>query len=186
MHPGPRADIAPWKIAAGRAGQHRGHVIGRDVPAANVVEALIVAFRDHRQRHVIVDADVRIATHQVRDHAVVGAADVERVGEHDRRLEKAGLIDPVRARQLAVAVEGEGRRGDAIVPGIDARQNAGRAGAHVAAFDLRHETDAHARNVRDRVIWSARKRSDSDGGVRGAHEYDGGDEHENRCAHRRI
>ena len=46
-----------------------------------------------------------VLDHPVHD-AVVGAADIQRVGQDDRLFQIAGFIDPVRAGHLAVAVEG--------------------------------------------------------------------------------
>jgi hypothetical protein len=130
------------------------------MPAADVVDPLVVALGDDRQRDVVADADLRMVRDQPRDDAVVGAADVQRIGQHDRHLEEPRLVDPVRAAHLAVAVERPLRGGDAVVPDVGVGDDRGRAGAHVGSLDLRQLTDAHAGDVGDPVDRSGRQHAD--------------------------
>jgi hypothetical protein len=177
-HARARADVAARKLP-GRGGVERGDdVVRRDVPALDVVDALIVAFGHDRQRDVVLDADTGPARDQPVDHAVVDARDVQCVGQRDRHFEKAGLVDPVRAAQLTVAVEVPGRGGHALRPDVLVGQHEGSAGAHRThagderagrALDLGDLADLDARNVGDAVERPRGQRPDDDAGLGRAH-----------------
>jgi hypothetical protein len=130
------------------------------VSAVDIVDALIVAFGDDRERNVVIDADARVLRDEPIDHTVVDAPDVERIGQRDRDLEKPRFVDPMRPGHLAVAVEGVGRGGDAFAPGIvvgqyhrDPRAHRTRARHERARStdDFRDLPDEDARDIRDRI-----------------------------------
>ena len=74
-----------------------------------------------------------------------------RAGDHDGAFEEAGFLDPVRARQFAVAVEAEDAREYGVLQRHPpARQNCGDARAHsmlAGAFDECRVADCDRRNV---------------------------------------
>ena len=150
-HPRTGADVAAREVAARGRVEHRHHVFGVDGAGLNVVDPLVVALRDDRERNVFADADVRMLADQPRHDAVVGAPDVEGVGQHDRHFEKTRQVDPVRAGQLAVAVEVEGRRRQPIVPNVGVGHDRGGARPHCRAHDFRDVRDPDAGHVGDAV-----------------------------------
>ena len=115
------------------------------------LSSVIVALGDHRQRHVV--APVRpadgAAIIQLID-AVVGAADVERIGQHDRRPpdSRTSLIQCVPViSPLPLKANDSGR--DLVIPGVGVGQNRRRAGADVAALDFCHMRDRDAGDIGD-------------------------------------
>ena len=166
-----RADVAAPEVAGLGRIQQCADVGRRYMPALNIVHPLIVALGHDRQRHVGPDADVGMFSDQPRHDAVVDAADVQRVRQDDRRLEKARLVDPMRAGQLAVAVQIVRRGGNPVDPCIVVGDDSGRPGPHrtdardqrPVALDLGDLADPYAGYVRDSVDGSRRERSHVDG-----------------------
>jgi hypothetical protein len=64
------------------------------------------------------------------DDRVAHHADAVGVGDHDRTVEKAGVVDPGGAGHFAVAVEGEPGGEDGVVGSLAAGMDGGDAGAH--------------------------------------------------------
>src|SRR5262249_40800787 len=78
--------------------------------------------------------------------------DTERVGEHDRRLDGAELVDLRGSRELAERVANEHRTRTFLAERVAAvRPDGGAAGAHSAALDDRGVPDEPAADVRDGV-----------------------------------
>ena len=95
-HPGPAADVAFLDRARlGRVQRGEG-MLARDVKAVDVVEVAVVGLGDDRQ----CPEDVRLVRQRLEvavldlpfDDRVAHDADGVRVGQHDRPLEKAGLV----------------------------------------------------------------------------------------------
>ena len=125
-------------------------MLARDVQAADVVEAAVVGLADERvdRAHLLV-ARLRERVAHDRIHR---RADAERVGQDDRRLDRAELVDLRRAGELAERVADEHRPGHLVLKDVAAvRHDRGDAGAHAVALDDGRVPDAHARHVGDRV-----------------------------------
>ena len=150
----PRAN-SPGSAASSR----RDDVRRRDRSRLDVVEQRVVALGHDGQRNVVAASDGGMMFDHPADDAVRGAPDVERIGQHDRFFEIARLVDPMRSRHLAVAVEGKEGGRDLVIPGIGIGQNGGRARADVAAFDFCQMCDPNAADVGDRVQGTRREES---------------------------
>ena len=157
VHAGSGPDAAARKLARRRGVEERNDVAGRHRPRLNVVEQSVIAFGDDRQRNVVASADRRVMLDYPADDTVGRASDVQRVGQHDRLLEVTGLIDPVRAGHLAVAVESEECGRHLAVPRVRIGKNGRRTGTNVTSFDFGHMRDADAGDVGDRIEWTGRK-----------------------------
>src|SRR6185295_763394 len=95
---------------------------------------------------------------RVTRHRVDGGPDAQRVGEDDRRFDRAEFSDLRRSRQLAKCVADEHRTGDLVLKDVAAVRNDRRdAGADQLTLDNRGVADAHAFDVGDRVERSGRE-----------------------------
>ena len=91
---------------------------------------------------------------------------LERVGQDDRRFDRAQLVDLRRAGQLAEGVADEDRAGHLVLKHVAAvRQDRGHPGPDAIAFDDRRVSDAHAVDVGDRIARAARVDADDDAEV---------------------
>ncbi len=159
-HPRAPADVALGHRPARRAIERLEDVLVLHVKAVDVVEGAVVGLRDHRQapglhpRPRDLPLQDRVAHHA---HAV-------RVRDRDRAFQDAALLEPRRARHLAVAVEREPGTEDGIGTALAARMHDGHAGAHrtlphhegPVAGDERRVADFDARDIGDRVEGSGR------------------------------
>ncbi len=133
-----------------RRGDRRSHVVGPHVQPANVVEAAVVGFADERVdgSHVGVAVLLQRPLHQPFDRG----ADAQRVGQRDRRFDRAELVDLRRARELAEGVADEHRAGHLLLKHVaGVRHDDGHAGANGVAGDERRVADAHAGDIGDGV-----------------------------------
>ena len=143
------------------------HVFGLHVKAVHVVEHAVVGLGDQRIREPDVPdqrREVLVAIHPA-ERGVAHHADAAGVGDQDRRLEKAGLLHPVRAGHVAVAVQ-HVVRGEHRIELPAARQDRGDAGADrplpfdelAFAANQRREADLDAGDIGDGVERSGRSR----------------------------
>ncbi len=97
------------------------HVIGPNVQAANVVQAAVVGLANQRvhRSHVRVARLIERPAHEAFD----GGADAQRVGQRDRRLDRAELIDLRRAGELAEGVADEHGAGHLVLKHVAAVRN---------------------------------------------------------------
>jgi hypothetical protein len=125
-------------------------VLARDVQAADVVETAVVGFADQRvdRSHLLV---ARLSDRVAHD-GVHRRADAQRVGQHDRRLDRTELVDLCRSRQLAERIADKHRPGDLVLKHVAAvRHDRGDARTHTVTLDDGRVPDAHALDVRDRI-----------------------------------
>ena len=127
-HPGAAADVALGDGPAARAVERREHVLGLHVEAVDVVEQAVVGLGHDRQAPGL-QARPR---HLPLEDRVAHDADAVRVGDRDRALEEAALLEPRRPGHLAVAVEREPGAEHGIAARLAARVDDGDAGAHRA------------------------------------------------------
>ena len=141
-------------------GERRGHVLGLDVEAVDVVEEAVPGLADDRQAP---RAD-SLAVLRRGDERVAHDADGVRVRQPDRRRQQPGVADPFEPGQLTVAVDpvraGEERLGR--------RQDDGDSRPDAVAFDQRRVADPDPLDVRDRVRRAGWETADLDSEVAGA------------------
>ena len=155
-HASAAADRAFPGHPAGCTVERGVHVLRLHVKAVDVVQPAVVGFGDDRQPPRLQDVATRDLPLNDR---VAHDADAVRVGDRDRPLEQAALLDPGRAGHLAVAVQREPGGEHGIVVGPAARMDDRDAGANrtladdelAAAGDQRRVSDLHPGDVGDRV-----------------------------------
>src|SRR5262249_519554 len=82
-------------------------VLGLYMEAVDVVQVAVVGFADHGSRPPI-SVCVRGAMFDAPcDHGIVNNAHAVGVGDHDRAVEKSGIVDPGAAGKLSSAIERE-------------------------------------------------------------------------------
>jgi hypothetical protein len=101
-------------------------VLGLHVKSVDVVEPTIVRLGDHRQSPRL---EAR-ATHLPLKNRVAHDTDAVRVGDGDRTLQDAALLEPRGAGHLPVAIEGEPGAKHGIATRTPARMHDGDPGAH--------------------------------------------------------
>ena len=131
-------------------------MFGFDVKTVDVVEVAVPGLGDHRQRPPVAGG-VRLAlTNTPGDRRLVDRTDAVGVGDHDRALELAGLLDPGGAGHLAVAIERKpGTEDRPLEAVLAAWQHRRHPGPHRAAvgqvLDQGCVTDRDAGDVGNRV-----------------------------------
>ena len=134
VHAGSTTDRSLCDRAGCRGVERRLDVLGADVTTVEVVEVPVPRFGAHRQQPV--PREQRVDAVDPADHPGVAGADRVRIRQHDRQIERSGLVDPCGAGHLAVSVERVPACGAGLTdPGPTARQNRGHAGAHRALAD---------------------------------------------------
>ena len=140
-------------------------VLRLHVKSVDVVQEPVPRLGDDRQRPPVARCVGATLLHAPGDRRVAHDADAVRVGQEDRPFEEARLLDPGRARHLAVAVLREPAGEDGVVVGaLAARQHDRHARAHrtlsdlelAVARDQRGVPDLDARDVGDRVVRARR------------------------------
>jgi hypothetical protein len=119
------------------------------------VQPAVIGLADQRihRTHLLVPG----LADRVADHRIHARADAQRVGEHDRRLDRAELVHLRRSGELAERVANEHRAGDLLLKDVAAMGNDRRdAGAHAVAVDDRRVPHAHPVDVCDRVQQTGR------------------------------
>ncbi len=84
FHSGARPDAAARELPRLCIVEQIHHIRRAYRASLDIVEQLIVALRDNRQRHVVADADLRMLPDHPTDDSFVGAPNVQRVRQHDR------------------------------------------------------------------------------------------------------
>nr|WP_279323147.1 hypothetical protein [Salinibacter ruber] len=136
-------------------------VFSRHVLPADVVQVAVVRLPHHgvHRPHVLVAGPVEGPGHR----SVHGRAHVERVREHDGRLDRAQLPHLQKARGLAEAVAHVHRRRHLLAEEVaPVRVNRRYAGAHRVALHPRAVAHLHARHIGDRVEAPRRKEPGGD------------------------
>ena len=126
------------------------NVLARDVQAADVVQAAVVRLADER----VHAAHVRVGLlrERPRHDRLERRSDAQRVGQDDRRLDRAELVDLSRAGELAERIADEHRSRDLVSKQIaGVRKDRRHTGAYAIAADDGRVTHAHAADVRDCV-----------------------------------
>jgi hypothetical protein len=155
------ADVAFGKRSAASAVQGSEHVLCLHVKAVCVAQVAVPRLRDDRQRPPITARIGLALLDAPGDDGIAHSADAVGAGDRHRTFEKARLLDPVRARHLAVAVEAEDACEHRFVESCaTARQDHGNAGAHgmiACSFDESRVADGDGCDVSDRVerAWRA-------------------------------
>ena len=147
--PGAGADRALGDLAGGRLLDRAVDVLGADVAADGVVQPGVVALADQRDDHVVLAADLGPLLGHPLDRGVGDLADRHRVGEQDRRLEEAPLLDLRDAGDLAGAVEHEAAGDDAVLEDVGVGDDGGDAGAHGTLADVQRAVADDQRRVAD-------------------------------------
>ncbi len=157
-HPGAAADVAFGDGAGRRLVEGTDRVLRRHVKAVDVVQVPVVGLGDHRVRVVLVEEALG---NLPPDDRVPHDADAVRVRDEDRSFEEPGLVEPVGAGHLAVAVQREPAAEDRNPGGgLAARKDRGDTGSHggrlavgaARVADQRDHPDLHARDVRECVL----------------------------------
>ena len=129
VHPGSAADRSLGHRTTGRRVERRLDMFGSDVAAVDVVEIAVPGLCADWQQPL--PGEPWIVPVDPADDAGVAGADRVRIRQHDRKIERSGLVDPGGAGHLAVAVERVPARGARPAdPFAAARQNRGDAGTH--------------------------------------------------------
>ena len=139
-------------------------VLRLHVEAVDIVETSVVGLRNDRER----PQEVRVSLPHPIDDRIPHDTHAVRVGDQDRALQDPGVLDPGRARHLAVPVQTE--------PGSERRVTGITASRQDCRYTCAHRTlayhkrplpandravaDLHTRDIRDRVVrpGSARQR----------------------------
>ena len=79
-------------------------MLGFHVKAIGVVQITIPCLCDHRQRPEISLLISWRALHPPCNHGIAYDSNAVRIRDHDRPIQKAGIVHPVRARHLTVAI----------------------------------------------------------------------------------
>ena len=101
QHAGTAADAALLERAAARRIQRLNHMLRLHVKAVDVVEIAVIGLGSDRQAPIGHDAGLD----QPLDRRIARKPAGMRVGDGDRRVQFATLLEPDRARHLAIAVE---------------------------------------------------------------------------------
>ena len=167
---GPGADRALGHLAGRRLLDGAVDVLGADVAADGVVQPGVVALADQRDHHVVLAADLGPLLGHPLDRGVRDLADRHGVGEQDRRLQEAPLLDLRDPRDLAGAVQDEAAGDHPALEDVGVGDDGGDAGAHGALADLqravaddqRRVSDLDAGDVGDGVRFADREAADGE------------------------
>jgi hypothetical protein len=168
-HAGAAADIAFRDRPDGRRFDRLEDVRLGDMKGVHVVEVRVASLTHDGQQPGIGPELRAEAAGDPADEGLVHGAEAVRVRDPDRAHEVAGLLDPMRAGHLAVAVERMKARpngcGDRPRPAAgehhgDARARRAFGAARSGVVDERGVSDLDARHIGDRVMrtWRAGKR----------------------------
>ncbi|CDN43386.1 hypothetical protein BN871_CV_00480 [Paenibacillus sp. P22] len=127
-----------------------------DMQAAHVVQITVVAFARYDVDGAGLSADSVILLHHVAQRAFSRSGHAERIGQHDRSLQRAELVDLDKPGRFAEAVDDIGCRSGLLPEQISLmRQNSGDSRPYdrliISFGQQRDMARAHSRDIRDAV-----------------------------------
>src|SRR5262249_10608198 len=142
-------------------------LVAPDVTASDVVQVTVVSLGDNR-----VDRTDLLVAGQLQhpfDQRIGDAGDVQRVGQQDRRLDLAKLVDLSRTHQFAEAVADINSRRNFLLKHVaQMRQDRRHARSYIVASDQCGVAYADSGDVGDRVVFTSGQNPDDDAQVAGA------------------
>ena len=160
-HSAPRADRALLEVGA-RRGDGPQHVLPADRKRADVVQEAVVALEDRRVHRPGLPADVGVRGEHRADERLGRRAHAEGVGQQDRRLERAHLLDLDDPARLAETVDHVARRHDFFAEEVPRRRNNGGHTGLYRAVGEGAVSDGDAGDVGDRIPQSFGHTADAD------------------------
>ena len=140
---------------------------GPHVLAANVIQAAVIGLADERvhRSHVLVAGLIE----RPPDESIHDRADTQRIGQRDRRFDRAELVNLRRSGELAEGVADKHRARHFVLEDVALmRHDDGHAGANAVTLVERQVTDGDAGDVGDRVLRSGLEHAGRQSEVAGA------------------
>ena len=146
--PGPDGTLGKISLAVGQCSEN---VFFGDVKTPDVVQAAVVALADHRVHAAGGLADVGVAGQHVLHQRRLHGANTQRIGEQNRRFQRAQFIDLDKAGGLAEAVDNIACRQEFVVEDISLMGQQSRHAGLDVSLRQRAVSHRHPRHIADLI-----------------------------------